>query len=175
MQSFRLKTGPLTGLRRQEAASLCWQNIDLKDRTLTIEQTKNHQRHVLPLSDYLYELILRRRPFSQQHHSDYLFPAESETGHLKDPRKAMLKIAELSGVPFTIHDLRRTFITIAESLDIPAYALKRLLNHATTNDVTADYIIIDVERLRRPMQKITDHILALMGIKDKHQQTALGE
>jgi integrase len=54
----------------------------------------------------------------------------------------MLKVAELSGVPFTIHDLRRTFITIAESLDIPAYALKRLLNHATTNFVTADYIIL---------------------------------
>ncbi|MCP3680713.1 MAG: tyrosine-type recombinase/integrase [Gammaproteobacteria bacterium] len=104
----------LTGLRRQEAASLCWQNIDLKDRTLTIEHTKNRQLHVLPLSDYLYALILRRQPFSQQHHSDYLFPAESETGHLKDPRKAMLKIAELSGIPFTIHDLRRTFITLAE-------------------------------------------------------------
>ncbi|MCP3679577.1 MAG: hypothetical protein GY782_04665 [Gammaproteobacteria bacterium] len=34
-------------------------------------------------------------------------------------------------------------------------------------DVTADYIIIDVERLRRPMQKITDHILTLMQIGKK--------
>lgn len=30
---------------------------------------------------------------------------------------------------FTVHDLRRTFIATAESLDIPAYALKRQLNH----------------------------------------------
>ena len=53
-----------------------------------------------------------------------------------------------SGVSFSAHDLRRTFITIAESLDISVYALKRLLNHKMTNDVTAGYIITDVERLR---------------------------
>jgi integrase len=59
---------------------------------------------------------------------------------------------------FTLHDLHRTFITIAESLDIPAYALKRLLNHKDPNDVTAGYIVSDVNRLREPMQRITDFI-----------------
>ena len=52
----------------------------------------------------------------------------------------------------------QTFITIAESLDIPGYALKRLMNHKDPNDVTAGYIISDVERLREPMQSITDFI-----------------
>lgn len=35
-----------------------------------------------------------------------------------------------------------------------------------TNDVTAGYIITDVERLRAPMQKITDYILICMGRKE---------
>ena len=70
-----------------------------------------------------------------------------------------------SEVSFTVHDLRRTFITIAESLNISAYSLKRLLNHKMTNDVTAGYFITDVERLRVPMQKITDYMLAQIGIK----------
>ncbi len=60
----------------------------------------------------------------------------------------MLHVIQNSGVRFMIHDLRRTFITIAESLDISAYALKRLLNHKMNNDVTAGHIIIDAERLR---------------------------
>ena len=77
----------------------------------------------------------------------------------------MAKVIEETGIPFTVHDLRRTFITIAESLDIPAYALKRLLNHKMASDVTAGYIIIDVERLRKPMQMITDHILLQIGLK----------
>ena len=68
-------------------------------------------------------------------------------------------------VAFTVHDLRRTFITIAESLDIPAYALKRLLNHATGADVTAGYIVASTERLREPMQKITDYVLKAAGLK----------
>lgn len=76
----------------------------------------------------------------------------------------MAHVTKASGIAFTVHDLRRTFITIAESLDISAYALKRLLNHKMTNDVTAGYIIADVERLRKPMQQITDFILKSMGV-----------
>lgn len=33
------------------------------------------------------------------------------------------------------------------------------------NDVTAGYIVTDVERLRKPMQKITDYILMRMEVK----------
>ncbi len=61
-------------------------------------------------------------------------------------RRQMEKFTKASGVRFNLHDLRRTFISIAESLDIPAYALKRLLNHKIINpDVTAGYIISDVD------------------------------
>ncbi|MDP1766783.1 MAG: hypothetical protein Q8K83_07790 [Methylotenera sp.] len=49
---------------------------------------------------------------------------------------------------------------------VPSYALKRLLNHKMTNDVTAGYIITDVERLRVPMQKVTDYITVQFGIKE---------
>ena len=82
-----------------------------------------------------------------------------------EPRKQTAKVIEDSGVMFTIHDLRRTFITMAESLDISAYAVKRLINHKMTNDVTAGYIISDVERLRKPMQLIADSLLKFAGIQ----------
>ena len=73
-------------------------------------------------------------------------------------KKYILVLMELSGVPFTLHDLRRTFATVADSLDLPAYALKRLLNHKMNNDVTAGYIMKDVERLRKPMQQVANFI-----------------
>jgi len=41
-----------------------------------------------------------------------------------------------TGIKFCCHDLRRTFITITENLDIPHYTLKALLNHSKGNDVT---------------------------------------
>ena len=93
----------------------------------------------------------------------YVFPSESKAGHLGDPRKTLLKVREASGTTFTNHDLRRTFSTIAEGLDLSAYALKRLLNHATDDDVTAGYIVHNPERLRSPMQRISDEIDRLAG------------
>ena len=153
-----------TGLRRQEAAQLTWSNVDLANRTLKVPDTKNGEDHLLPLSDYLQDLLAARYKQAEDE-VVYVFPGEKDNPYLIEPRSVVKKIADLSGVPFTIHDLRRTFITVAESLDIPAYALKRLLNHKMTNDVTAGYIITDVERLRKPMQKVTDFLLSVAEIK----------
>ena len=153
----------LTGLRRREAAALTWNRVDFKDKTFTVIETKNHIDHTLPLTDYLFDLLAVRKSKAV---NQYVFPNEFGTGMLNDPKKQIKKVVDDSGVSFTTHDLRRSFITIAESLDISAYSLKRLLNHKMTNDVTAGYIITDVERLRAPMQKITDYILKCIGKKE---------
>lgn len=152
----------LTGLRRQEAATLRWDQVDLKDKTLTVLDTKNHESHTLPLSNYLYELLLSR---SEKKTNEYVFPGTGAAGHIIEPRKQMANVTKLSGIHFTVHDLRRTFITIAEGLDISAYALKRLMNHKMNGDITAGYIVTDVERLRKPMQQITDYFLKCMGVQ----------
>jgi len=152
-----------TGLRRNEAAKLTWNRVDLKDRTIVIKDTKNHTDHTLPLTDFLFDLLTTRKAEAK---TKYVFPNETNTGYMTDPKKQIANVIKESGVNFSTHDLRRTFITIAESLDISAYALKRLLNHKMTNDVTAGYIISDVERLRVPMQKITDYIKAQFGLKE---------
>ncbi len=149
-----------TGLRRTEAASLPWSQIDFNERSLTVVDTKNGETHVLPLTDFLFDLLKQRKAAVD---SPFVFPGTGKTGYLNNHNKPMAKVAKRSGVAFTLHDLRRTFITIAEGLDISAYALKRLLNHKMTNDVTSGYIITDVERLREPMQRVTDFIMEAVG------------
>lgn len=150
-----------TGLRREEGLALQWADIDLKAKTLTIPDPKNRQPHTLPLSTFLYDL-LKRRHKNNLENNPFVFPGRGVKGYMDDPNKLMKTVVEQSGVTFTPHDLRRTFITVAESLDISAYALKRLANHKMNNDVTAGYIIGDVERLRAPMQRITDFYLAAL-------------
>lgn len=90
-----------------------------------------------------------------------MFPSKSSKGHLVETKKFTARVTERSGIDFTLHDLRRTFITIAEGLDIPHYALKRLLNHRLSGDVTAGYIVTDVERLRLPVDRVAQRILQL--------------
>ena len=151
-----------TGLRRQEAAKLQWNQVNLKAKTFKVTDTKNKISHTLPITDFLYEMLLKRKENSS---NNYVFAGTGESGYIVEPRKQMAKVIKETEIQFTVHDLRRTFITIAESLDIPAYALKRLLNHKMNNEVTAGYIMLDVERLRKPMQMITDYLLLQMGLK----------
>lgn len=157
-----------TGLRRSEAANLTWENVDLDARTLFIpgDDAKNHEPHRLPLPDVLLDMLAARKRTAA---GAFVF-AVARTG--KPPAttlKACNRVAAASGVPFSPHDLRRTFLTIAESLDIPAYALKRLANHKMKGDVTAGYIVTSVERLRKPMQQIADFILSAAGKTDSGQ------
>jgi integrase len=151
----------LTGLRRNEAMNLQWSDVDLTGRTLTIRDPKNHNDHTLPLSDYLLDLFTRRKAAAL---SEFVFTDEAGR-RVSNLRYAQDRIEKASGVRFTPHDLRRTFATIAESIDIPAYALKRLLNHADGADVTAGYLVVTPERLRDPMQRITDYVLKAAGLK----------
>lgn len=127
----------------------------------------------LPLPDFLHELLSKRKTAIEKAAkernepvSEYVFPAEGKTGYYSEPRKAIIKVQKDSGVEFSIHDLRRTFVTIAESLDIPAYSLKAALSHKTNaGDVTGGYIQINVERLRKPMQRVASYILT--AVKDE--------
>lgn len=145
-----------TGLRKGEAAKLKWEDVDFKDRSIIIHETKNDEPHMLPLTDYLYKLLLNRW---QKRVNEYVFHAGSAEGYVKNIRNQMVIVMESSNVEFMLHDLRRTFLTIADSLDISAYAIKKLANHKTTFDVTAGYIVSDVERLRGPMDRISALIL----------------
>ena len=152
-----------TGLRRQEAAQMKWADVDLQARTFTVTDTKNNQPLTLPMSNRIYDMFNRRHQADLN--GEFVFPGEGEAGYLVEPKRQIKKITALSGVTFSIHDLRRTFATVAESLDISGYALKRLLNHKMAGDVTAGYIVHDVERLRAPMQSVTDAILTRAGRK----------
>jgi len=159
-----------TGMRRSEIARLRWEFVDLEGRALTVPTTKNGDPLELPLSDFLFELLLARRDCDPE--GVWVFPGRGETGHMVETKKFYARVTKTSGIRFTLHDLRRTFVTIAESLDIPHYALKRLLNHRTDSDVTAGYIIIDVERLRAPVERVAQRILELVGEQEVIKKAA---
>ena len=153
-----------TGTRREEAASLKWADVNLPEKVFTLKETKNSEVVTLPLCDYLVERLTLWR---QQTPGEYLFPSdESRSGHIVSPHKQLERIKQKSGVPFTIHDLRRTFITVAEGLDISSYSIKRLVNHKTLDsiDVTAGYVVSDIDRLRLASEKVSQAILGAAKI-----------
>ncbi len=153
-----------TGLRRQEAMKLQWNQVDLKAKTLTIIDTKNRNPLTLPLGPFILKLLKDRKQDATD--SPFVFPGTGKTRHLVESKYQTAQVTKESGVKFCLHDLRRVFINTAESLDISSYAVKQLVNHSTGGDVTAGYMVSDPERLRKPMERIETHLLRLCR-KDK--------
>lgn len=148
----------LSGLRRSEGFSLLWDDIDLKGKMLIARDTKNGKDHTLPLSDFLCELLERRKADKV---NNFVFPSmTSATGHLVEPKKAIASVSKKAGFKVNAHDLRRTFMSVAAALGISEALIKRLVNHSI-QDVTGGYIF-DFEQSgpHKKMQEITDFILS---------------
>lgn len=148
-----------TGMRRSEVVTLRWAHLDLQGGLLRLPRTKNGDPLELPLSSFLAELLKARQ--ERAGGSEWVFPGTGRTRHLTEVKSFVGRVKAASGVEFTLHDLRRTFITVAEGLDLSAYALKRLVNHRVGGDVTAGYIVHDAERLREPVERIAQRLLLL--------------
>ena len=65
-----------------------------------------------------------------------------------------------ASAPWALHDLRRTFISTAVNLGLSVYVVKKLVRHADGADVTAGYVSLDVEQLRRHAQTVADALFA---------------
>jgi integrase len=152
-----------SGLRRREAASLQWKDVDFRGRIIRIPMTKSGRPLSLPMSDLVHDLLIARRAVGDAKH---VFPAASRSGHIESPKFHFRQIAEATGIRVSPHDCRRTFVTIAESCDISPFALRALVNHSLGRDVTSGYIQMTAERLREPVQRIADKLKELCRVKE---------
>jgi integrase len=158
-----LKILLFTGMRRTEAATLRWENIDLVEGVIRIpaKNTKSKRKLDLPMSDFVRDLLIARRALGD---AGFVFPGPARSGHIGDPVFPLRTVAKSSGVTVCAHDLRRTFLTVAEACDISHLALKAMVNHSMGGDITAGYVQINVERLREPVQRVANKMKELCGI-----------
>jgi integrase len=156
-----------TGFRRREAAALRWEEVDLKARVIRLPaaRAKAGRKLDLPMSDFVHDLLVARRSIGD---GRWVFPANSRSRHIEEPKFPLRAIAEVTGITVSVHDLRRTFVTVAESTDMSVLALKALVNHSIGKDVTAGYVQLTAERLRAPAQRVADQLKALIGIDPPH-------
>lgn len=145
-----------TGIRASEAVTLQWCDVDFKNGTLLIRDTKNH-------SDFTAYIPKQLKPYLRElqeitGNSAFVFASNSVEGYMDVPRKPIMQIIKQTGVEFSSHDLRRTFATIAEASLLPETLIKRLLNHTTDNNVTTGYIRTEDNTLKQATNKIADYI-----------------
>lgn len=161
-----------TGLRRREVLELTWDRVSLEGGYFWIDQTKNGDPLELPITDTLLAIFRRRRHWNLKQ-SRFVFAGRHSESAITEPRRTIELICtatedNANGYPalsFKLHDLRRTFSTMAELAGVGTYALKRLLNHRITQsaDVTHGYIYFTADELRKPASIIEQEILKAAG------------
>jgi len=150
-----------TGLRRNEAASLRWAEIDFGTQVIRLPATatKSGQKLDLPMCSFVRDLLVARRAIGME--GPFVFPADSRSGHIEEPKFPLGLVATATGITISVHDLRRTFLTIAESCDLSPMVLKGLVNHSLGQDVTSGYIGMSVERMREAAEKVCQRMKEL--------------
>jgi integrase len=148
----------LTGLRRSEILSLKWKDINFQAEYFTIQDPKNSLPLELPITPHIADLFKTQEDRAI---SNFVFGADNEFGEVKEPKKVVTKVKKLCNACCNFHDLRRTFATTAEHLDIGTYKLKRMMNHSSgRDDVTAGYTILTAETLRSAAEKIQHELIS---------------
>lgn len=146
-----------TGVRLNEAQSLKWSDIDLKAGRIIFKDTKNGSDYHMPTSNILQALLEERWRLSSG--KPWVFPSDLQASddHVKDLSGSYKAIGNQANLYITPHDLRRTFGTVANSLNISYPVLKRLLNHReakSSDDVTLQYVQVSQRQLRNALNSI---------------------
>ncbi|AGX88056.1 tyrosine-type recombinase/integrase [Candidatus Symbiobacter mobilis] len=121
------------GCRKDELLSSAWNEFDLSSDnpiwTIPAARTKTNQERIIPITGKVVEWL--KELYELSNGSQYVFPGEVKSGHVSHAwLNNYSKELQGDGEPWTIHDLRRTFATIANERKHRPDAIELQLGHA---------------------------------------------
>jgi len=146
----------LTGARRANVMAMRWSEIDFKEATWKIQETKNGTPQTVPLTGPVLEILQGRRKCTS---SFFVFPARSNSGHIVSPFKAWRRTCKAAGIESVrIHDLRRTMGSWQAKTGASLPIIGKTLNHKDAS-TTSIYARLDLDPVRSAMETATAAML----------------
>ena len=182
----------LTGVRRGELLSLKWSDIALEKRLVYIRRTVNRvknydnegnktklvisdtktpkSRRVIPIINYLYELLKEHRAVQDKEkalageiYEDNDFVFATEIGRLIDPgnfNRTFTRMTKRAGIEHANpHALRHTFATRSLEAGIDLKTEQELMGHSSMSVTSDVYTHVMIERKIGEMNKLNDIII----------------
>lgn len=182
----------LIGARRDELASLRWEDVDLKWGAMTLHdkaESKNGADGVrtVPVTPYVATLLAAIKVRNETpakieqiegnkkvliddpdwKPSPWVFPSSAaKSGRLMEPRIAHMracKAAEINGL--SIHGLRRSFKSLSEWVEAPVGVVAQVMGHKPSATAEKHYTVRPLDLLRLWHSRIEAWILAQAGIE----------
>jgi integrase len=119
-----------TGMRLNEIMTLTWDSVDLQRRRITLHETKNGERRVVPLVSKALD-ILREHAKVRRLDTNLVFPSNKTKKplDLRAPWEAALKAAKIED--FRFHDLRHTAASYLAMNGASVAEIAEVLGHKT--------------------------------------------
>jgi integrase len=147
----------LSGWRKGEALKLEWRDVDLQGRVvrLRMENSKNKESRILPLTARLWEIIQER---ISERRLDCLYVFHLSGQRIGDFRKAWKTACKKSGLERIIpHDLRRCAARNLSRAGIPESVAMEITGHKTRS-MYRRYRIVDERDLREATERLQAHL-----------------
>lgn len=159
--SAYLQTVLMTGARPGEILAMKWTDINLMWKGVTIRDKVEGER-VIPLTPYVSQLLL-----ALPRRNEYVFSSSTaKGGAISIPRNyhvAACGVAGLSGL--TLHDLRRSFKSLTEWLEIPTGVVAQIMGHKPSATAEKHYTVRPLDLLRVHHERIEAWILEQAGME----------
>lgn len=169
------------GLRREEVCGLKWKNVDLENKIIRIceartiagteiidKDTKNQSSNrTLKISEDIVELLSAEKA-KQDKNKEYLGDLYEDSGYVvvRDDGKPyrpnylsgkFKKLIEANGLPpLTIHGLRHTFASVANSQGIPLFEIGKVLGHSTPSTTGMIYTHMFDDTHEATLEKVAE-------------------
>jgi integrase len=138
-----------TGMRRGNIINLKWSEVDLQNRVINLDRTKNGERLSIPLSDTPYRVLKSIMVYMR---CPYVFHDKGEPYTSNRVRLAFERVRERAGMSdFRFHDLRHEFASQLVKSGVDLYRVQRLLGHKDSR-MTQRYTHLAVEDLRKAVE-----------------------
>ncbi|KAA3663152.1 MAG: hypothetical protein DWQ10_00775, partial [Calditrichaeota bacterium] len=134
-----------TGCRRGEALNLTWKDVDLRNRVITIRETKSGESRTIPINEILFDLLS-----ALKNNGSFVF--RFKPCFVTHKFKAYLKLADIEGwKALSLHNLRHTFASHLVMAGRDLYTVGKLLGHSSVT-VTQMYAHLAPDHLRSSVE-----------------------
>lgn len=183
----------ITGARREEMASLRWDDVDFRWRSLHIaDKVETETGRTIPLTPYLASLMLELKRMNDTppnvrqvrvlaakgeswSPSPWVFASKkSADGKIAEPRIAHNQALATAALPhMSLHGLRRSFGTLAEWCEVPVGVVAQIQGHKPSAIAEKHYRRRPLDLLRMWHDRIESWMLEQAGIGFEEVQTGL--
>ncbi len=143
-----------TGMRKMEILSLKWENVDLKNRVITILATNSKSKRIkyIPINSYL-KNELNRQKLKTGYQEFVFLNSLGKNYKRKDSLNSFKRVCKKTGINgVTFHTLRHTFGTRALEASGNIVTVNKILGHRSLQ-TTMRYVHID-KALYETVEKI---------------------